>query len=734
MRARLSIVFVFVLVMSILLTGCGAETAVPATQAPATQVPATQAPATEVAKPPAPEAIEIGASVPLTGKYGALGAMVKPGYEYAVSAINADGGVYVKEYDKKIPLHLTIYDDESDPTKAVSKMESLYADQNVVAYLGGAGSDMHAATSAIAEKNKVPYCGIAFALYSIHQQGYKYLFSPFPKSPAQAKDVYEILNASIPEGERPTKVAIFQEKTDWGIELGGMWKENAPKYGYEVVTYEEYAPRSEDYSDMILKAKSAGAEVLLTVPSPPDGLAIQKQMAELGWTPKFTLMIRAPENVSWGETLGTTGDYVTIFPGWHNAESFPGVAELNAQYQAEFGRPADLLTGPAYACVQILADSIERAGTLDRDAIRDAFAATDMTAVIGPVTFNEDGTGNVLNPLVQWQNGKQELVWPTDQASADLQYPAPPFDQRTGVPPTAVPQAADIKGMKACYLIPALSNTFLNSLANSVKAKAAADGVEVSVYGADEGGATQQYSQIENCVSMGVNAMIVMAPGSIENVLPAVKEAQSKGIKVIGVPPGDLEPFDAIMHTDQLEDGTKMAEMACDFINKTYPDAADKGVEVAIIGNETGDLQMKLRAQGMRTIADNCPKANVVQFLDLADQSITATAAAAENILTAHPGVKVFLVQASAGAQGVSQTIKALPNVDVSQYGVFAGDMDPTMIETVRSCNDPYKGLVAIGGTNLDQATYDLLKKILQGVEYPKITNDVLEKIYCGMP
>jgi ABC-type sugar transport system substrate-binding protein len=303
----------------------------------------------------------------------------------------------------------------------------------------------------------------------------------------------------------------------------------------------------------------------------------------------------------------------------------------------------------------------------------------------------------------------------------------------TAVPATEVIAAgpADIKGMKACYLIPALSNTFLNNLANSVKEKAAADGVEVSVYGADEGGATQQYSQIENCISMGVNAMIVMAPGSIENVLPAVEAAQKAGIKVIGVPPGELEPFDAIMHTDQLEDGTKMAEMACNFINKTYPDAPDKGVEVAIIGNETGELQMKLRAQGMRTIAENCPKANVVQFLDLADESITATASAAENILTAHPNVKVFLVQASSGAQGVSQTIKALPNVDVSQYGVFAGDMDPTMIETVKSCQDPYKGLVAIGGTNLDQTTYDLLKKVIQGVEYPQITNDVLEPIFC---
>jgi len=457
-RAKISILMVIVFMMSGVLTACGPTpvptqppatqvpatqvpatqapatqapaTQAPATQAPATQAPATQAPATAAPKPSAPAAIEIGASIPLTGKYGALGAMVKPGYEYAVSTINAAGGVYVKEYDTKIPLHLTIYDDESDPTKAVSKLESLYSEQKVVAYLGGAGSDMHAATAAIAEKNKVPYLGIAFALYQIHQQGYKYLFSPFPKSPAQARDVYEILNALIPEGQRPTKVAIFQEKTDWGIELGNMWKENAARYGYQVVTYEEYAPRSTDYSDIILKAKAAGAEALFAVPSPPDGLAIQKQMAELGWTPKFTLMIRAPENVSWAETLGATGDYVTIFPGWHNAEKFPGVAELNAKYQAEFGRPADLLTGPAYACVQILADAIERAGTLDRDAIRDAIAATNMITVIGPVTFNPDGTGNVLNPLVQWQNGKLELVWPKDQASADLAYPAVPFEER----------------------------------------------------------------------------------------------------------------------------------------------------------------------------------------------------------------------------------------------------------------------------------------------------------------
>ena len=443
MKTKFSLIII-VLLISALVTSCtAAPTAAPeATKVPATEVPATQVPKpaeptkaevppTEVPKPPAPEYIEFGASIPLTGNFGSLGNMVLPGYEFAVEAINATGGVYVEEYGVKIPIRLTYYDDESDPTKAVSKLETLYSDLDVTVYLGGAGSSMHAAASAIAEKNKVPYCGIAFALNQIHQQGYKYLFSPFPKSPQQAKDTFEILNAAIPEGERPTKVAIFSYSDDWGKEIGGLWEQYATEYGYEVVLRAEnpVAPNN-DWSDSILKAKAAGAEVLLSLPIFPDGSGMFKTMAELGWAPKFAVVIRAPEGVNWGESMGKIGDYVTIFPGWHNGEKFEGVAELNATYEAEFGRPADLLTGPAYACVQLFAAAIEKAGTLDRDAVRDAMAAIDVATVIGPVTFNEDGTGNVLNPLIQWQNGKLELVWPPEQATAEFLYPAPPFDQR----------------------------------------------------------------------------------------------------------------------------------------------------------------------------------------------------------------------------------------------------------------------------------------------------------------
>lgn len=418
--------FAIVVILGMVLAGCATPTPAPTPEPTEAIVEATAAPS----YPPAPEYIEIGGSIPLTGKFGSLGKQVLAGYTYAVNDINAAGGIFVAEYGTKVPIRLTTYDDESDPTKAVSKMETLNSEQKVVAYLGGAASGMHAATVAIAEKNKVPYLGVSFAWWNIHQRGYKYLFSPFPKSPDQARDLYLALNQMIPEGERPTNVAVFQEKTDWGIELGGLFKADAGPAGYKVVYYEEYAPGTTDFSTMILAAKDAGADMLLGMPSTPDGIAIVKGMSELGWAPKFTLLVRAPDAATWGDTLGTAGDYIAFFPGWHYGEKFSGIAELNAKHQAEFGRPSDVLVGPAYACVQVLAAAIEKAGTLDRDAIRDALADTDMMTVIGQVSFNADGTGNVLNPLTMWIDGKIELVWPLDQATAKFPYPAPAFDQR----------------------------------------------------------------------------------------------------------------------------------------------------------------------------------------------------------------------------------------------------------------------------------------------------------------
>jgi branched-chain amino acid transport system substrate-binding protein len=377
------------------------------------------------APPAAPAEINIGAVVPLTGRYAAGGEQVKNGYELAVADINNAGGIEIN--GQKIPLKLTILDDESDATKTVQRMETLYNDNNIVAYLGGFGSDLHAAAAAIAEKNKTPYLGVAFALYNVHQKGFQYLFSPFPKSPSIAKALFEMIDTLDP---KPTKYAIFAESTDWGKEMGDLWRAEIEARGGELVADEGYAPGSTDFTPMITAARDGGAEVVLALPNPPDGIAIAKQMKELGLNSGLYFFVRAADAPSWNQALNQDGDYFLLAPGWHNGVKFPGAAEMNQAHQTQYNKPAAATTGPAYASVQILADALARANSLDRDAIRDAIAATDMTTVSGPVKFNEDGTGQVIVIIDQWQNGKQELVWPADQATAPLAYPAAEWSAR----------------------------------------------------------------------------------------------------------------------------------------------------------------------------------------------------------------------------------------------------------------------------------------------------------------
>ena len=374
----------------------------------------------------AAQTIKVGAVVPLTGRYAAGGAQVRAGYEIAVEDVNRTGGVTVG--GRKMPLELVLLDDESDATKTVSRLETLAA-QGVVAYLGGFGSDLHAAAASVAEKNRIPYLGVAFALHKIHQQGFRYLFSPFWKSPDIGQQLVGLLGA-IPAAERPRRAAIFQEKTDWGREMAAAFVEAGKAAGYEVVAQGEYAPGAKDYSDLILKAKAAQADAVFGIPTPPDGMAMVKQMKELDFNPRMTLLIRAADAPVWSKNLGKDGDYVMLAPGWHHAVKYPGVTELNQAHEKRVGRPADPITGPSYACVQILAAALVKAGAPDREKVRDAIAATDMTMVIGPVKFRPDGTGIVQSVFIQWQNGKQELVWPREFATAALAYPAPPFSKR----------------------------------------------------------------------------------------------------------------------------------------------------------------------------------------------------------------------------------------------------------------------------------------------------------------
>lgn len=368
----------------------------------------------------APRAIQVGVMVSMTGPDAAIGSPATLGYEIAVEEINKSGGVMVKAYGKKIPIELVIFDMETNPEKAISRAEALNSKKVPVVV----GTTLIGAAAEIFEKNKLPAVTVLSGTNAITERGLKHYFALGTLNSDIAKAVLDLFS-SLPKGTIPAKWAFLEEQSDFSMEFFSFAKQMAAKHGIKVVYENQYAMMTPDLSALISGAKNAGAEVVLAFPTPPDAITMLKQMAQLGYRPKSFVALRASDDPSWGK-LGNMGNYSIGAPDWHPALSFPGIKELNATVKAKTGQPTNPTVGPAYASIKVVAAAIEKAGSLDREAIRKALSETDMMTVLGPTKFTAKNTrANPYRPVVQWQNGVMELVWPADQRKKPLVYPIP---------------------------------------------------------------------------------------------------------------------------------------------------------------------------------------------------------------------------------------------------------------------------------------------------------------------
>jgi len=368
----------------------------------------------------APKTIKIGVLLSLTGPDFQVGGPAKLGYELALDEINKGGGVMVKAFGKKIPIELVMLDMETNPEKAIARAEALNA-QNVPVAVG---TTLVGATAEIFEKNKLPVVAAIMTINAIMDRGFKNFFNIGTLNSDVAEAIFDTFGA-LPTNTMPTKWAFLKEQSDFSTELFVFAKQMAAKRGVTVVYEGEYAMMTPDLSALITGAKNGGADVVFTFSTPPDAITMLKQMAQLGFRPKANIMLRASDDPSWGR-LGALGDYAIGSPDWHSALNYPGVKELNAAVKAKTGQPTNPSVGPAYATIKVAAAAIEKAGSLDRAAIRDALVATDMDTVVGHVKFNaKNARVGVIRPVVQWQNGAMELIWPDKQKTKPFVYPIP---------------------------------------------------------------------------------------------------------------------------------------------------------------------------------------------------------------------------------------------------------------------------------------------------------------------
>jgi branched-chain amino acid transport system substrate-binding protein len=301
----------------------------------------------------------------------------------------------------------------------------------VVVYTGSYSSETNAPAAGIAEKNKIPLVAGSFSSLSPHLQGYQYLFSPFVKTDVGVKLIFDLLDA-LPADKRPSKIAVWAEKTDWGTELNTMVPETAQARGYQVVVNDQYSAETLDFSSFILASKTAGAEVVISVPTPVAALTMVKQMKELDYAPGAEVFWRGAATSLWAANLGAIGDYALFISNWNWNFEYPGNADLVTIYRATEGKYPTVTVGNGYAIVQIIADAIKRAGSIDSGKIRDAIAATtDLMTVQGVIkNFAANGVADCPAAIMQWQGQKSKVVLHEAYKNAEFLYPMPKWNER----------------------------------------------------------------------------------------------------------------------------------------------------------------------------------------------------------------------------------------------------------------------------------------------------------------
>jgi branched-chain amino acid transport system substrate-binding protein len=370
----------------------------------------------------ADDVVRFGAPLPLTGPLAPEGIKQQQGYDLWAEQANKAGGISVG--GKKYKVEIVYSDYQSNTPRAVQTTEQMITQDNVNFLFGAFGSGAAKAASTVSEKYKVPTIAAAASSTQVYDQGYKYLFGTFTPNDTLTTPLTQLVKSKAPEVK---KVAILARNDLFPLAIAQEMEKSAKANGFEVVYFEKYAIGTLDHSATLSQMKSLGPQWIFITGYINDLLLVRKQMVDQQMKAPVVTMIAGPAYQEFIDAAGQSAENVTSASWWHPAEQYDGkdifgstsnfVKLFKEKYKSEpdYGQASAAVSG---ALFQI---AIERAGTLDREKVRDELAKLDIVTFFGPVKFGSNGQINSLEPPVfQIQGAKPVVLFPQAIKQGDL--------------------------------------------------------------------------------------------------------------------------------------------------------------------------------------------------------------------------------------------------------------------------------------------------------------------------
>lgn len=220
--------------------------------------------------------------------------------------------------------------------------------------------------------------------------------------------------------------------------FGNIFAKVMAKKGWHVIGDPEIYPTgSTDFSMGLLKARREKAEVIVICMDMPESSILLKQWYDMQITAlPFGSILAAAEQPGFWEATEGKGEYClanVVNAGNAPSNATPWTMKFVNAYKERWGlEPEGYGTSTSYMAPYVLKDAIERAGSLDPDAVIAALEETDMMGVYGRIRFDPeshqvipslDPQEGAVGTIFQWQAGKRVVVFPKSIAMGEIQLP-----------------------------------------------------------------------------------------------------------------------------------------------------------------------------------------------------------------------------------------------------------------------------------------------------------------------
>ncbi len=386
-----------------------------------------------------------------------LGAPLSTGFVYgwdaergltlAIEEINAAGGVDVGGVMR--PFELKVIDtrdlEASVPTSdALLAVEKLILEQNADFIVGGpVRSEAALAAMDLMSRNKIVQILTTGALTpALHDKiaeeydKYKYTFRISGEARSMVGDMVGIM-AAIQEEYGLDQAYIIIQDVAHARAGGDILNKVLGDKGWTIHGLDVYPTGTSDFSTSLLAAKDAGAQVLVLWMDMPESSILLKQWFDLQVPvlPFGSILSAAEQPGFWDATEGK-GEYTIanlVNAGNSYTEMTQWAQDFYAAYEKRWDVPPEAYgTSSSYMAAYVLKDAIERAGTLESDAIIKALEETDMEGVYGRIQFDPqshqivhstDPAEGAVGSMIQWQDGERITIYPPAAATGQILLP-----------------------------------------------------------------------------------------------------------------------------------------------------------------------------------------------------------------------------------------------------------------------------------------------------------------------